>query len=136
MGFLRVYEIDLVNPIKVDTIEVSTYNKSEILNLFDILKDDPIELPVKFASYYGLRRSEILGIRIEVLDLKKDYFVINHVALQDDDKDAEQRVYFFDKTKSKKGYRTLPIFPEIKKDILNKIDRIDYIMNIILNLED
>ena len=51
--------------------------------------------------------------------------IINHVALQDDDKDAEQRVYFLDKTKSKKGYRTLPIFPEIKKDIENKIRRIE-----------
>lgn len=116
---------DLVNPIKVETIEVSTYNKSEILNLFNVLKGDPIELPAKFASYYGLRRSEILGIRIEVLDLENDYFVINHVALQDDEKGAEQRVYFLDKTKSKKGYRTLPIFPEIKQDILNKIKRIE-----------
>lgn len=116
---------DLVNPIKVETVEVSTYNKSEILNLFDILKGDPIELPAKFATYYGLRRSEILGIRIEALDLENNYFIINHVALQDDDKDAEERVYFLDKTKSKKGYRTLPIFPEIKKDIENKIHRIE-----------
>lgn len=116
---------DLVNPIKVETIEVSTYNKSEILNLFEILKGDPIELPAKFASYYGLRRSEILGIRIDVLDLEKDYFTINHVALEDDDKDSEQRLYFVDKTKSKKGYRTLPIFPEIKQDILNKLERIE-----------
>lgn len=68
---------NLVNPTKVETIEVSTYNKSEILNLFDVLKG------------------------------------------------AEQRVYFLDKTKSKKGYRTLPIFPEIKQDILNKIKRIE-----------
>lgn len=122
---VRYSPADLVNPIKVETVEVSTYNKSEILNLFEILKDDPIELPAKFASFYGLRRSEILGIRIEVLDLENDYFVINHVALQDDDKNAEQRVYFLDKTKSKKGYRTLPIFPEIKNDILNKLERIE-----------
>lgn len=122
---VRYNPADLVNPIKVETVEVSTYNKSEILKLFDVLKDDPIELPAKFASYYGLRRSEILGIRIEALDLENNYFVINHVALQDDDKDAEQKIYFLDKTKSKKGYRTLPIFPEIKKDILNKISRIE-----------
>ena len=122
---VRYNPADLVNPIKVETVEVSTYNKSEILKLFDVLKDYPIELPAKFASYYGLRRSEILGIRIDALDLENNYFVINHVALQDDDKDAEQKIYFLDRTKSKKGYRTLPIFPEIKKDILNKIDRIE-----------
>ncbi len=57
--------------------------------------------------------------------MEKNYFTINHVALQDDSKDAEERVYFLDKTKSKKGTRTLPIFPEVKKDIINKINRIE-----------
>ena len=122
---IRYNPIELTDPLKEETVEVSVYNSSEILDLFDVLEDDPIYLPSKFASYYGLRRSEILGIRIEVLDLEKDYFTINHVALQDDSKDAEERVYFLDKTKSKKGTRTLPIFPEIKKDILNKIERIE-----------
>jgi len=116
---------DLVNPIKVETIEVATYTKSEILKLFEALEGDPIELPSKFASYYGLRRSEILGLRIEAFDFEKNYFTINHIALEDDDKDAEERIYFLDKTKSKKGTRTLPIFPEIKGEILNKIDRIE-----------
>ena len=116
---------NLVNPIKVETKEVATYNRAEIFKLFEVLQNDPIELPAKFATYYGLRRSEILGIRIEVLDLENNYFTINHVALQDDCKDAEQRLYFLDKTKSKKGYRTLPIFPEIKKDIQKKLKRIE-----------
>lgn len=116
---------DLVNPIKVETIEVATYTKSEILKLFEALKGDPIELPSKFASYYGLRRSEILGLRIEVFDFEKNYFIINRVALEDDEKDAEEKIYFLDKTKSKKGYRTLPIFPEIRQEILNKLNRIE-----------
>ena len=116
---------DLVNPIKVETIEVSTYTKPEILKLFQALEGDTIELPSKFASYYGLRRSEILGLRIEAFDFEKNYFTINHVALEDDDKDAEEKIYFLDKTKSKKGYRTFPIFRGIREDILNKIDRIE-----------
>ena len=116
---------DLVEPIKVETTEVSTYNKSEILQLFSVMKGDPIELPTKFASYYGLRRSEILGLKIEAFDFEKDYFTVNHVALEDDNKDAEEKIYFRDSTKSKKGCRTLPIFPEIKQEILNKIERIE-----------
>ena len=122
---IRYNPIELTDPLKEETVEVSVYNRKEILNLFDVLEDDPIYLPSKFASYYGLRRSEILGIRIEILDLENNYFTINHVALQDDSKDAEERVYFLDKTKSKKGTRTLPIFPEIKEDIINKINRIE-----------
>lgn len=122
---VRYNPAELTETIRVEDVEVPTYNKSEILNLFEILEDDPLYLPAKFASYYGLRRSEILGLRVEVLDLEKNYFVINHVALEDDEKGTSQRVYFLDKTKSKKGHRTLPIFPEIKRDILNKIERIE-----------
>ena len=59
------------------------------------------------------------------LDFEKDYFTVNHVALEDDNKDAEEKIYFRDSTKSKKGCRTLPIFPEIKQEILNKIERIE-----------
>lgn len=116
---------DLVEPIKVETPEVETYNKSEILQLFEIMKGDPIELPTKFASYYGLRRSEILGLKIEVFDFEENYFTVKHVALEDDTKNAEEKIYFRDGTKSKKGYRTLPIFPELKQEILDKISRIE-----------
>lgn len=122
--YVRYNPRDLVTPIKVDVVEVPTYSKSEVEELMDILEDDPIELPALFACFYGLRRSEILGIRIQVFDFEKNYFVINHVVLQDESKNAKQKLHFRDKTKSKKGYRTLPLFKEVKDAVLKKIERI------------
>lgn len=122
---VRYNPTDLVNPIVVDVIEVPTYTRLEIMKLFDVLKGDVIELPTLIDGYYGLRRSEIIGLRKEVFDFENNNFIINHVAIQNDGKENEEKVYFQDKTKSKKGYRNLPLFPEVKRAILEKLDRIE-----------
>ena len=127
--YVRYNPKDQVTPIKVSDTEVSTYNKSEITELMNALQGDPIELPAMFACYYGLRRSEILGLKIEAFDFEKNYFIISHVVLQDDTKDAEQKLHFRDKTKSKKGYRTLPLFEEVKEAVFQKINRIKRCQN-------
>ena len=122
---VRYNPTDLVDPIVVDVVEVPTYNKSEILQLFEILKGDTIELPVLFDGFYGLRRSEIIGLRTQVFDFEQDNFIINHVAIQRDGKNNPEKVYFKDKTKSKKGYRSMPLFAIIKQAVEEKINRIE-----------
>ena len=115
----------MINPIVVEVVEVPTYTEAEINELFDILKDDVIELPTLFGGYYGLRRSEIIGLRKEVFDFENNCFIINHVAIQNDGKKHKEKVYFRDKTKSKKGYRVLPLLPIVKEKVLKKLDRIE-----------
>ncbi len=122
---VRYNPTDLVNPITVETIEVATYTKSEIEELFKVLKGDIIELPTLIAGYYGLRRSEIVGLRKESFDFENDNFIVNHVAIQNDGIENEEKVYFKDKTKSKKGYRTFPLFADVKKVILERLERIE-----------
>lgn len=39
------------------------YNEEELNNLFKVVKDTPLELIVYLTTFYGLRRSEVLGIR-------------------------------------------------------------------------
>ena len=92
----------MINPIVVEVVEVPTYTEAEINELFDILKDDVIELPTLFGGYYGLRRSEIIGLRKEIFDFENNCFTVNHVAIQNDGKKHKEKVYFRDKTKSKK----------------------------------
>ena len=122
---VRYNPTDLIEPITVEVVEVNTYNKKEISELFEILKGDPIELATYIDAYYGLRRSEIIGLREQVFDFENDNFIINHVAIQNDGKNNKEKVYFKDKTKSKKGYRSFPLFPGIKRMILKKLERIE-----------
>lgn len=122
---VRYNPTDLINPIVVDIVEVETYTKSEIIELLDILKGDVIELPTLFDGYYGLRRSEIIGLRVSAFDFDNNSFVINHVAIQNNGKNNKEKVYFRDKTKSKKGHRNLPLFPIIKEAVIAKLERIE-----------
>ncbi|MBS6251768.1 MAG: site-specific integrase [Clostridium sp.] len=122
---VRYNPTDMINPIVVEVVEVSTYTETEINELFDILKGDIIELPTLFGGYYGLRRSEIIGLRKEAFDFENNNFVINHVAIQNDGKKHQEKVYFKDKTKSKKGCRVLPLLPIIKENVLKKLEQIE-----------
>ncbi len=122
---MRYNPTDLIEPIVEEVVEVDTYNKADIMKLFEILKEDPIELPTYIDAYYGLRRSEIIGLRKQVFDFENNNFIINHVAIQTDGKKNKEKVYFKDKTKSKKGYRSFPLLPEIKTMIIKKLERIE-----------
>ncbi|AQT86523.1 hypothetical protein B1222_22440 [Paenibacillus larvae subsp. pulvifaciens] len=41
----------------------SFYDSQELNKLFEAVKGDPIELAVLLAAFYGLRRSEIVGLK-------------------------------------------------------------------------
>lgn len=122
---VRYNPSDYIEPIVVDVVEVATYTKKEILQLFDVIEGDIIEIPTLVDGYYGLRRSEIIGLRKEAFDFEEDFFIVNHVALQRDGKKHKEKVYFRDKTKSKKGYRSFPLFPKLKEAIIKRFEQIE-----------
>lgn len=49
----------------------SIYNAEELGQLFEVVRGDPIELGVILAAFYGLRRSEVVGLRWEAIDFEK-----------------------------------------------------------------
>lgn len=122
---VRYNPTDLINPIVVEREEVATYTAEEVIQLFTILKGDIIELMTIFDGLYGIRRSEIIGLREQVFNFEEDYFFINHVAIQNDGKDNVEKVYFKDKAKSKKGYRTFPLFEIVKKAVIARFEQIE-----------
>lgn len=122
---VRYNPTTLINPIVVEVEEVPTYTKEEIEKLFEVFKGELIELPTLIDAYYGLRRSEIFGLRECVFDFVNDTFVVNHVAIQFDGKNHKEKILFRDKTKSKKGCRIFPLFPDVKVAILKKFERIE-----------
>lgn len=122
---VRYNPTDQINPIVVPVVESPTYTKDDIDKLLKKLRGEIIELPTLFDIYYGLRRSEIFGLRDFVFDFKKDNFTINHVALQLYGKEHKEKVYFEDRTKSKKGSRTFPLFPVVKEAVLRRLYQIE-----------
>ncbi len=81
--------------------------------LFDATKDDPISVVIQLAAYYGLRRSEVLGIRWSAIDFEKGTLSINH-KVTEGIVDGKVRLYTEDKLKTKSSFRTLPLIPPVR----------------------
>ena len=61
---------------KVEKYEAVFLNKDELLELIKLFKGDKLELVVNIAAYYGLRRSEIIGLKWSSIDFVHDTITI------------------------------------------------------------
>lgn len=89
------------------------YTKEELSALFEATKEDSIAVVIQLAAYYGLRRSEVLGIRWSAIDFEKGTLSINH-KVTEGKVNGKHRLYTEDKLKTKSSFRTLPIIPPVR----------------------
>lgn len=88
------------------------YSQSELNALFNLIKNDPLKIVIYLASFYGLRRSEVLGLKWDAFDFENKTIAIRHKAIETR-KDNKRVILLKDKTKNQSSYRTLPLVDEI-----------------------
>ena len=54
------------------------YSASELNQLFEVIKGHELEVLIKLTAFYGLRRSEELGLKWKVCDFVQHTISINH----------------------------------------------------------
>ena len=93
------------------------YNQDELNQLFEVIKGDPAEVAIILTAYYGLRRSEVLGLKWSAIDFKEKTLCIRHTVCKTV-LNGQQIVVQKDTTKNKASIRTLPLIPEIEELLL------------------
>ena len=93
------------------------YNAKQLETMFEIFKDDPAEFGVITAAFYGLRRSEIVGLKWDAIDFDEKSITIRH-TVTDVYVDGKLEIMTSDTTKTKSSYRTLPLVPPIEEKLL------------------
>ena len=93
------------------------YNLEELQLLFEKSKGDPLEIVILIASFYGLRRSEVLGLKWSAFDFVNNTITIKHKVVETIVED-KRTLLMKDKTKNSSSYRSLPLVPEIKETLL------------------
>ena len=88
------------------------YSQAELNTLFSLIKDDPLKIVIYLASFYGLRRSEVLGLKWEAFNFEDKTITIKHKAIETR-KDNKRVILLKDKTKNQSSYRTLPLVDDI-----------------------
>ena len=71
---------DKVDRPRKSGYQASFYTESEFAALFAAVSGTLIEVPVKLAAFYGLRRSEVMGLRWDAIDFEQNTLSIRHTV--------------------------------------------------------
>ena len=108
---------DRVKRPKKERFEGSFYSGDELNALFTAAKGNPLELPILFGAFYGMRRSEIIGLKWNAIDFSNNTITVKHTVTTCVI-DGKRQVIEKDRAKSKASLRTLPLVPEFRKRLL------------------
>ena len=120
MEYLTMHPMDKLVMPRADKYEATFYNKDELNNLFEVFKGDRLELVVHIAAYYGLRRSEVLGLRWDAIDFTNKTISIQRKVVSDYDENGHRKLFVENRLKTNSTRRTLPLIPHIEKMLLDK----------------
>ena len=95
----------------------SFYDSNEIQKLFEAARGTNLEIPIFLGAFYGLRRSEALGLKWDAIDFTNNTITIRHTvtSCMIDSRHIQTAT---DTTKNKASLRTLPLIPVFKEHLL------------------
>lgn len=108
---------DKVDRPKKDRFNGNFYDAEEVNKLFEVSKGTKLEFPILFGAFYGLRRSEALGLKWDAIDFENDSITIRHTVTSVT-LDGKVQLVAADTTKTKSSLRTLPLVPFVKERLL------------------
>lgn len=91
-----------------DTCFLTLEESKQLLNLFE----EPFRLLVKLTLYYGLRRSEVLGLKWSAINFVKDTIAIRHTVVKN------VTIVCKDRMKTASSLRTYQLFPDVRADLI------------------
>ena len=105
--------VDQANRPKKEQFISGFYNAEEVKQLLELTRDDEIYIPILLAAYYGLRRSEVVGVKWSAIDFTENTLTIRHTVHS-----TEEGLVTKDRLKTKSSYRTLTLEPFVREELL------------------
>ena len=118
MDIIPCNPADKIQRPKIEQFISSFYTESELNTLFEKSKNDPLELIILVTAFYGLRRSEVLGLQWDSFDFENKTITIKHTVTITNTEGNNRKIEGKDRTKTKSSYRTLPLFDNIAIKLL------------------
>ena len=114
VGLINFNPADRIERPKIGKFVGSIYDTGELEALFAVVKNKPIELAVILGAFYGLRRSEIVGLKWNAINFEKKTLTIKHTVTEVR-VDGKAIIVEKDRTKTKSSHRTLPLVEPFEK---------------------
>lgn len=109
----------LINPCqyismpKLQKHKAEFYTINELQNMFDLMKNEDIYPLIYFTVVFGLRRSEVLGLKWDSINFDNNTITIKHTVVRYTD------IVEKDATKTNSSFRSYPMSEEIKNILLD-----------------
>lgn len=117
MGYIKENPIEEVEKPEKNKFVGNYYSAEEVNTLIELTKGSKLEIAVLFASFYGLRRSECVGLRWSAFDFDNNIFYVNHAVISTR-VDGKNTLIAKNNTKTVATMRTMPLSSEIKNRLL------------------
>ena len=126
-------QLDLIPGNPVDKVErpkgekylAGYYTAEELEQLFEAARGNKLELIIQFAAFYGLRRSEILGLRWDAVDFEAGTLTIRHIVTSTNI-EGKHILVEADRAKTKSSLRTLPLVDAFAQKLRELKQRQEY----------
>lgn len=116
-GWISENPIDEVDKPEKNHYVGKFYSADELSKVFKLTKDTNLEVPVLMGGFYGLRRSECVGLRWSAIDLTNNVFYINHTVTTPR-VNGKLKIVAKDRAKTKSSLRALPLDMAVKERLL------------------
>ena len=93
------------------------YRQEELERLLEASKDHPYSLLIQMTAFYGLRRSEALGLKWDAIDFERNTITIKHIVTNAKI-DGKCEIVCADRAKTKSSLRSLPLVDNIREKLL------------------
>lgn len=108
IAFNPVTRID--KPKKTRYTGAKFYNEKQINELLSRSKGDPLEIAILLTAFYGLRRSEVLGLKWSAISFEDGTIAIQHTVVP-----GTKKLHEKDSTKNESSYDIIPMAKIIKE---------------------
>jgi integrase len=116
MDLIPTNPADNVNRPKMEQFTGSFYDGDEMDALLAAVRDTKLELAV-MLGFYGLRRSEIVGLKWNAVDFKQNSITIQYTVTSCN-LNGKRQIVEKDRAKNKSSRRTLPMIPALSDKLL------------------
>ena len=117
MDLIPFNPADKVERPKTQKYIADYYRLEELEQLFEATKDHPYSLLIQITAFYGLRRSEVLGLKWDAIDFERNTITIRHI-ITNAKFEGKCEMICADRAKTKSSLRSLPLVDNIRLKLL------------------
>ena len=111
-GYIVTNPSEFVVLPKIQHYDANFYTATQISELMLCIADEPLYPLIYTTAIYGLRRSEVLGLKWDSVNFENNTLTIKHTVVQ------FSELVEKDSTKTASSYRTYPLTNEIREILL------------------